>query len=189
MIAFKGHIYICFQNSAFLYKLNDQGELEEFAACNQIVKKPTLFASNDFLYLISENGMGTHAERFRCRAKKWTELSWGINRNNIKLASIGPKLYICGGNDDSGEISNFCFMYDEKMNCLTQISSMLIERKDFQLVAYGGKLYAIGGRNQYNIFVDYMEEYCPLKDEWKLLPTSSQIQGDLHGAGVVTIKD
>lgn len=188
---FKGQIYVSHNNSAFLYQMDRKGHLKKFATNSQIRKNPTLIASNLFLYLYSENGTaGNSYERFCFETQKFIPIEQLTTRKSFYYTCMDNKLYIYGGTDSKWHALASCEVYDETTKKSTDISPMLIKRTRFRLAAHNGKLYAIGGYDEKNQLVDYMEEYCPLKNEWKFSsPMPHMRKGNFYSAGVLKIED
>jgi len=92
------------------------------------------------------------------------------------VASLGDTLYVCGGyKDDMSGPSDIC----EKLqrNALVNapavwstVASLSQARYGHELIAYGNKLYAIGGHNRNLVQpVKSIEEYDPDTDKWSVL--------------------
>jgi N-acetylneuraminic acid mutarotase len=95
-----------------------------------------------------------------------------IGREQFGMASIDKQIFVSGGlagNDRSAVLSRELWLYDSGSRTWTQKSSMPLARRGHVLLAWSGKLYAIGGAGEQPSKVMV---YDSLKDKWSILPGS-----------------
>ena len=80
------------------------------------------------------------------------------------VASINGAIYVAGGL--GGTYMNTVYRYSPVSSLWEPMMSMIRPRANFQLVALGGKLYAIGGEQSGYGGVDAVEQYNPDTNLW-----------------------
>ena len=94
-------------------------------------------------------------------------------------------MYACGGKYDCNEneiATARCFRYDPRFDSWYELTSMNEARKDFALLAYEGKLYAIAGQDE-NLVMCTMEVFDIATNEWEV---KSSMNHSVYGhAGAV----
>ncbi|XP_066531257.1 kelch-like protein 31 [Hoplias malabaricus] len=92
---------------------------------------------------------------------------------NQCVAVMDGFLYVAGGEDQNDArnqakhaVSTLC-RYDPRFNTWLHLSSMRQRRTHFSLVATGGRLFAIGGRNTDGLLAT-IESYFPSSNSWQL---------------------
>ena len=89
---------------------------------------------------------------------------------NPCVTIMGNFMYCCGGKYDNHENNDIatarCFRYDPRFDSWYELASMNEARKDFDVVAYGNKLYAVAGQDE-NMVMCSVECYSVRKNEWE----------------------
>lgn len=79
-------------------------------------------------------------------------------------------MYTCGGKYDSNDNNDIatarCFRYDPRFDTWYELTSMNEARKDFVLIAYKKKLFAIGGQDENNVMCS-VESFDIEKNDWE----------------------
>ncbi|CAL1533269.1 unnamed protein product [Lymnaea stagnalis] len=95
---------------------------------------------------------------------------------NPSVAVLDNFMYACGGKYDSTENNEIatarCFRYDPRFDSWYELTSMNEARKDFVVVAYNGKIYAVGGQDE-NMVMCTVECYTVATEEWDLCASIS----------------
>ncbi|KAK0062660.1 kelch-like protein 26 [Biomphalaria pfeifferi] len=95
---------------------------------------------------------------------------------NPSVAVLDNFMYACGGKYDSTENNEIatarCFRYDPRFDSWYELTSMNEARKDFVVVAYNGKLYAVGGQDE-NMVMCTVECYTVATEEWDMCASIS----------------
>ena len=82
-------------------------------------------------------------------------------------------LYCCGGKYDSNENNEIatarCFRYDPRFDTWYEMSSMNEARKDFAMVAFENKLYAVAGQDE-NMVMCTTECFSIANNDWETCP-------------------
>ena len=90
------------------------------------------------------------------------------------------KIYVAGGYNYE-KVFQSVFCYDPFSNTWTEVASMNKRRRGHSLVNLDGLLYAIGGGNDDEGFLDNMEFYDPDTNTWEML--EEKLNGMVDGAG------
>uniref|UniRef100_A0A8C9V8D5 Kelch-like family member 43 n=1 Tax=Scleropages formosus TaxID=113540 RepID=A0A8C9V8D5_SCLFO len=91
---------------------------------------------------------------------------------NQSVAVMDGFLYVAGGEDQNDARNqakhavSTLSRYDPRFNTWLHLSSMRQRRTHFSLVATGGRLYAIGGRNTEGLLAT-VESYLPSSNSWQ----------------------
>ncbi|XP_005092148.1 kelch-like protein 26 [Aplysia californica] len=95
---------------------------------------------------------------------------------NPSVAVLDNFMYACGGKYDSTENNEIatarCFRYDPRFDSWFELAAMNEARKDFVVVPYNGKLYAVGGQDE-NMVMCTVECYTVATEEWELCASIS----------------
>ena len=84
-------------------------------------------------------------------------------------AVLDDKLYVAGGSGadmPNGRLSSV-EVFDPQTNAWTELAPMGTKRKEFQLVAARGKLYAVGGESDEGTTLSSVEAYDPQQNRWE----------------------
>ena len=99
---------------------------------------------------------------------------------NFGMASIGHKIYIAGGvqNSSANDVTDRLLEYDTVTGLWTELANMSEKRFAFPLVEYNGLLYAFGGMQgpyTWNTqpVINTSEVYDPSTNTWTQLPNMS----------------
>lgn len=82
-------------------------------------------------------------------------------RYGFGIATIGTKIYLVGGVDDTGKTLRSVDIYDAVTNAWTQGAPMPTPRSMLALVAHNGLLFAIGGADANGRALRTVEVYVP----------------------------
>ncbi|GFO30458.1 kelch-like protein 26 [Plakobranchus ocellatus] len=95
---------------------------------------------------------------------------------NPSVAVLDNFMYACGGKYDSAENNEIatarCFRYDPRFDSWYELASMNEARKDFVVVAYDGKIYAVGGQDE-NMVMCTVEYYTVASEDWEMCASIS----------------
>lgn len=99
-------------------------------------------------------------------------------------ASLGSKMFVCGGYDGSGFLS-IAEVYSSVVDQWCLIVPMLTRRSRVSLVASCGRLYAVGGYDgQSNL--SSVEMYDPDTDRWTFMAPMACHEGGV-GVGCIPL--
>jgi len=102
--------------------------------------------------------------------------------------TLGDSLYLIGGIDEEGETTDEVWMLDGTQGW-QHVASLQQKRQELVAVAFGGQIYAIGGREETSPTsrgallprsLASIERYDPQKDTWELLPFPVQLVQPVH---------
>ena len=92
------------------------------------------------------------------------------SRRNHFSIKVDNHIYVCGGIDKNGDHLNTCEKYSFQYEKWSKCSSLNIERSHLSLCCVNNKyIYALGGENKINGFLDSIEKYITMGDVWELL--------------------
>ncbi|XP_030645302.1 kelch-like protein 31 [Chanos chanos] len=112
---------------------------------------------------------------------------------NQCVAVMDGFLYVAGGEDQNDARNqakhavSTLSRYDPRFNTWLHLSSMRQRRTHFSLVATGGRLYAIGGRNTEGLLAT-TESYLPSSNSWQLR-TPMEVPRCCHASAVLPSGD
>lgn len=90
---------------------------------------------------------------------------------NPSVVVVDNFMYACGGKYDSTENNEIatarCFRYDPRFDSWFELTSMTEARKDFVVVALGGRLYAVGGQDE-NMVMCTVEAFTITTNDWEM---------------------
>lgn len=107
-------------------------------------------------------------------ADAWSTASTALltSRHHFATAALDGRLYVAGGCLGESDAvphrrTNAFERYDPATGLWTPLAPMLTARQAFQLVAFDGELYAIGGVDQRETPITTIEVYNPSTDAWR----------------------
>ena len=90
---------------------------------------------------------------------------------NPCICVIDNFMYACGGKYDSNENNEIatarCFRYDPRFDSWFEVAPMMEARKDFCMVVFGNKFYAIAGQDE-NTVMQSLECFLVAANDWIL---------------------
>ena len=91
-------------------------------------------------------------------------------RRNHSSIRINNLIYVCGGMDSNSNHLNLCEKYSLQYEKWIKCSPLNEERSHLSLCNMNNKyLYAIGGENKKNGFLDSIEKYTVVGDVWEVI--------------------
>ncbi|MCB9135601.1 MAG: hypothetical protein H6636_09250 [Anaerolineales bacterium] len=121
------------------------------------------------VYLIggeSTEGVTASAERYTPETNEWETLPPKPNAvTDVQAAVLGGQIYVPGGREDSGKITDVLEIFDPEKKQWTTGPTLPIKISAYALVAFEGKLYLFGGWDgtQYS---DKVYVYSPDLEQW-----------------------
>ena len=100
-------------------------------------------------------------------------------------AVLDNKIYVSGGVFQV-EVLQSVFCYDPASNIWTEVASMIKKRRGHSLISLGGLLYAVGGGNDDDGYLDTMEVYDPEKNIWEMV--EEKLNGIVDSTGSCVMK-
>ena len=100
------------------------------------------------------------------------------------VAVLDNKIFVTGGHYGGyGQYMSSVDCYDPDTNTWSQVANMNTARINHSLVILHGRLYTIGGKNDYDYehYVDSVEVYDPDNDTWSLL--QNKLEGEVSNYG------
>jgi N-acetylneuraminic acid mutarotase len=86
-------------------------------------------------------------------------------RGSISVAVLGDAIHLVGGHERRSVTTHD--VYDPRTNAYARAAPLPVGRDHMGLAAYGGKLYAIGGRvDNYAHNTSFCDVYDPAADRW-----------------------
>ncbi|XP_016845688.1 kelch-like protein diablo [Nasonia vitripennis] len=132
---------------------------------------PAVVVFEDCIYAIGGVGRRTRSddvyldtvEVYNLRTQEWTILPARMKtkRSSCAAAVLNGKIYVCGGWHHPNAL-NVVEMFDPRLRTWSTVESMNKGRKQFLVVAYLGKLWAIGGARG----EAWVEVYDPRENRW-----------------------
>ncbi|MFT7811157.1 kelch-like protein 31 [Arapaima gigas] len=133
--------------------------------------------------LLTVGGRPSLTERALSREMLWRDPREGVatwrhlaqlpaKSFNQSVVVMDGFLYVAGGEDQNDARNqakhavNTLSRYDPRFNTWLHLTSMRQRRTHFSLVASGGRLYAIGGRNSEGLLAT-VESYLPSSNSWQ----------------------
>ena len=100
-------------------------------------------------------------------------------------AVIENKIYVSGGFLQA-EVLHSVFCYDPASNSWTEVANMNKRRRGHSLVRLDDCLYAIGGGNDDEGYLDNMEVYHPDTNTWEMM--EEKLHGIVDATGSCVMK-
>ena len=156
---------------------------QQYHECVQINDK--IYAIGDWYPNVSPARKSTgQVQIYDLAAEEWvnntTSMPPSMEVGNFGMASIGNKIYIAGGvqNSSANDVTDRLLMYDTVTGVWTELANMSEKRFAFPLVEYHGLLYAFGGlQGPYTWsnqpVINTSEVYDPSTNTWTKLPNMS----------------
>ena len=156
---------------------------QQYHECVQINDK--IYSIGDWYPNVSPARKSTgQVQIYDLAAESWlnntTSMPPSKEVGNFGMASIGNKIYIAGGvqNSSANDVTDRLLEYDTTTGLWTELANMSEERFAFPLVAYHGLLYAFGGlQGPYTWnsqpVINTSEVYDPSTNTWTQLPNMS----------------
>ncbi|HTZ21796.1 MAG TPA: kelch repeat-containing protein [Opitutaceae bacterium] len=117
--------------------------------------------------------------RYDLDADAWTAQPTALltSRHHFATAVLDGRLYVVGGCLGESDAvphrrTNAAERYDPATNLWTPLAPMLTAREGFQLVAWNGELFAIGGTDREDTPITSVEAYDPATDAWRRAATA-----------------
>lgn len=137
------------------------------------VTMPAIRVIDDYLYGIGNptNQSGNNGQ-YMARINKVTGLLESLATIPIKaiycaIVVVDKYIYILGGGDNSSYINRTTYRYDTSNNTWTQLASLPDSRVFVSGFHYNGKIYLLGGTNNYNSRLD-VHVYDILSNTWSV---------------------
>jgi N-acetylneuraminic acid mutarotase len=87
------------------------------------------------------------------------------------VAALGGKLYVVGGKNSIGVVTNELHVYNPATNTWSVKAAMPAARYNLTAYAVGSLLYAVGGQNGGDAFTNTVYVYNPSTNTWKTGPS------------------
>jgi hypothetical protein len=84
---------------------------------------------------------------------------------DISAAVVAGKVYVPGGRQADGLMTDLCEVYDPKENTWSQVASLPVAISGYALISFEGKLYLFGGSDGQH-YLDTVYIYDPSQDDW-----------------------
>jgi DNA-binding CsgD family transcriptional regulator len=124
---------------------------------------------DDQIYVIagkSTEGLSDLVEVYDIQKIQWRKLSPKPTRvQNIGAAVIGGKVYVPGGELESGQMTDTLEIFDPVKNIWVEGSRLPEKISSYAITSFEGRLYLFGG-NTGNKITDTVFEYDPSTDQW-----------------------
>jgi len=172
-----------------LFKLDAMTDFtDEIALTYNLHEDHVTVFMNDKVYVIGGCFVGVHkafnagiCKAFNVKQGGWESLAdLPTPRTKAAGAVHDNKIYVAGGYHYGKKLQSV-FCYDPVSNTWTEVASMNKRRRGHSLVNLDGLLYAIGGGNDDEGFLDNMEMYNPDTNTWEML--EEKLNGIVDGAG------
>ena len=130
-------------------------------------------AYNNYLYAIAgKTGAGVTGavEQFDITSATWTRVADKITPvYDVSAVIIGGKIYVPGGELESGELTAQLEIYDPETDSSRQGAALPAALSAYALVSFEGQMYLFGGWNGKE-YSNLAYRYDPLQDQWIELP-------------------
>nr|XP_039266128.1 kelch-like protein 12 isoform X2 [Styela clava] len=146
----------------------------------------SIVTMNDYLYVLGENG-DVYRTKYADSEPKWEILSNMICVHGYFPSSVTMNgyIYVCGGRTSTthsrpvGSVER----YDPTINEWQELESMNVGRKDPAVVAFGGRLYCFGGKDENGDCLKSGEVLEPGCSKWKWTsPMLLEMKSSLYAA-------
>ncbi len=129
-------------------------------------------------------------ERYDPETDQWATLtSKPLPATDIQAGVIGGKLYVPGGQDNSGKVMDQLEIYDPREDSWAVGAPLPAPVSAYALVAFEGKLYLFGGWDGKTVS-DKVFEYDPNLDRWSQrapMPTARRYAGAVVAGGKIYV--
>ncbi len=140
----------------------------------------------DQIYAIggeNKQGVTGAGERFDPATDTWVELAPKPTPvTDVKAAVIGGMIFIPGGLQSNGTVTNVLEIYNPRQNLWEKGKSLPIGLSAYAMTAFEGLLYLFGGWDGKK-YLDTVLIYNPIQDEWELANTMPEARA-FAGAAV-----
>jgi hypothetical protein len=110
-------------------------------------------------------------------SETWKQLPMIVKNYIGEYAVLENMLYVLYGDEDA---HTECYRYNPYLDLWEDIRPLPNPRQSCPMVACQGKLYLVGGQNEYDETVDSVDIYDPTTNSWSLgVPLPQQVDG--HG--------
>ncbi|XP_055081036.1 kelch-like protein 20 [Periophthalmus magnuspinnatus] len=108
-------------------------------------------------------------------------------RSRAGAAALEGKLYVCGGHDGQSSLDSV-EIFNPDLNQWTSICSMRVARCKLGMVAFNGRIFAVGGKlgHLQNSTLKSVESFDPKEDEW--CPSMS-MQSERSSFGIAVLEN
>lgn len=135
------------------------------------------------VYVTDSRGLRSNQleDSFRIAEFPWVaRLPMLMPRRDFATAALGGSIYVMGGGDVTAGITpapptTTVEIYDPATNSWSVATPMLRAVTNHSAVALGGKIYVIGGEEEFLPMSDAVQEYDPATEQWTLrasMPTA-----------------
>ncbi len=142
---------------------------QELASLSTPRSRFAFVAYENQLYTIggqTDSQLTNLVERYDPQQDEWTTLApKPVPVVDVSAAMIGGKIYVPGGQLETGAVTNIVEVYDPKEDNWQTVSSLPQGLSAYAMTAFEGKLYLFGGWNGTE-FVDSVYEYDPDDGIW-----------------------
>ena len=94
------------------------------------------------------------------------------------------EVLIAGGRGDYNTVINNCFLFNTNTKTFKKVGNMLSKKYGNVLVKVDGIVYSIGGRNDREKYLNTIETFDPVTEQWKISDVKLHIARDHHQAVV-----
>jgi hypothetical protein len=128
--------------------------------------------------------------KYSTTANTWTDITSDPVPTKVwsnATVVMGGKLYILGGNQNTGVTSANCYVYNPSFPAglrWSSIAPMSLGRRYPGAMTDGSYIYVAGGLNSSSVDLDSGERYDPISDSWQALPIMGRHRG---GPGMFSI--
>jgi N-acetylneuraminic acid mutarotase len=100
------------------------------------------------------------------------------------VAALGGKLYVVGGKNSIGVVTNELHVYNPATNSWSTKAGMPSARYNLTAYAVGSQLYAVGGNNGADAFTNTVYIYNPSTNTWKTGPSMPTARAGLTAGAI-----
>jgi N-acetylneuraminic acid mutarotase len=100
------------------------------------------------------------------------------------VAALGGKLYVVGGKNSIGVVTNELHVYNPATNSWSTKAGMPSARYNLTAYAVGSQLYAVGGNNGADAFTNTVYIYNPSTNTWKTGPSMPTARAGLAAGAI-----
>lgn len=114
--------------------------------------------------------------------------TWDVTIASLPVPLFAPasavdngKIYVMGGKSDYYSTEGYAavYEYDPIQNAWSEKASMPNGRSHLTACAFGGYIYAIGGRIGDHVSVKTVERYDPLSDSWAVMDSMNEARANI----------
>ncbi len=126
---------------------------------------------NDTIYAIGGEDNNNYTlrscERYCSQLNQWSTVAdTNIDRAGVPEAVINGCIYVVGGDNEKEVLKSVC-KYCPETDTWSEVAPMTTGRKRFALTPFAGRLWAIGGMDEYFQKLSSCESYDPVTDTWR----------------------